>query len=252
MSENSNIEWTNHTWNVVTGCTKVSPGCDNCYEEVLAERFRGQPAFPVGFDVQLREHKMYWPLKLKLKQPARIFVNSMSDLFHRDIPAEYVLQVFEVMAAAHWHQFQVLTKRAHRMAYFLDKQGISVPENVWLGVSAENQEMAASRLPALLDIRVAVRFVSAEPLLGPVDLTPWLPGLAWVIVGGESGTRRRPMDYDWARRIRDDCQAAAVHFFYKQGNARRPGQDRLLDGTTHDALPRQLPPERSEYAGAVR
>ena len=159
---------------------------------------------------------------------------------------------FRTTSICQWHQFQVLTKRAHRMAYFLDKQGISVPENVWLGVSAENQEMAASRLPALLDIRVAVRFVSAEPLLGPVDLTPWLPGLAWVIVGGESGMRRRPMDYDWARRIRDNCQAAAVHFFYKQGNARRPGQDRVLDGTTHDALPRQLPPERSEYAGAVR
>ena len=242
MSDKSSIEWTDATWNPVTGCTKVSPGCAHCYAETIAERFRGTPAFPNGFDVQLREHKLDLPKRWR--KPRRIFVNSMSDLFHEDIPDEYIERVYQSMFEAPQHQYQVLTKRAERMAVLLDR-GIrwgllpAAPRaNMWHGASVENQHWADERIPYLLRVRVAVKFLSCEPLLGPLDLTPWLDQLQWVIVGGESGRGARPMQPAWAREIRDQCLAAGVPFFFKQwgehdeqGN--RVGKKRagaLLDG----------------------
>lgn len=267
------IEWADRTWNPVTGCSKVSPGCGNCYAERLAERLRGTKAFPVGFDIQLRGHKLWDPLKIKA--PSRIFVNSMSDLFHREIPDDYLEEVWETMLAADWHTFMILTKRAHRMVQKIRELHLETPSHIWLGVSVENQEMADSRLPQLYQLQTAgVRFVSAEPLLAPVDfhtvrfeamppdanLLPnpyfvhsaeceittcqlacgvWTSGppISWVIAGGESGSGRHLMDYQWARSIRDQCTKAAIPFFYKQGNAHRPGQDDILDGQTHKEFP---------------
>ena len=233
------IRWTTHTWNPVTGCTQVSPGCDSCYALRIAEQKRGTAAFPNGFDLQLRPHKLRDPLKWKT--PARIFVNSMSDLFHKDIPDDYLRQVWETMVEADHHQFQVLTKRAHRMAHKIRALDLPLPSHIWLGVSTENQAMADSRIPALLDIPVPIRFVSVEPLLDSVDLSPWIDELQWVIVGGESGPGRRPMDYDWARVIRDQCKAASVSFFYKQGNAHLSDRDKVLDGETYDEYPDERP-----------
>ena len=235
MPRTTKIRWTTHTWNPVTGCTQVSSGCDNCYALTLAERYRGTPAFPVGFDIQLREHKIAQPLGWK--QPARVFVNSMSDLFHKDIPDDYLRRVWDTMLTADQHTYQILTKRAHRMAHKIETLQLPLPPHIWLGVSAENQRMADSRIPALVGIPAIVRFVSAEPLLDAIDLTKYLSDIQWVIVGGESGANRRPMDYDWARQIRDDCAASGVAYFYKQGNAFRSDQDKILDGKTHDEYP---------------
>lgn len=249
MADHTAIEWTDRTWNPVTGCTKVSPGCDHCYAESIAERFRGGPAFPNGFDVQLREHKLTEPLRWR--KPSKVFVNSMSDLFHDAVPDEYIARVFAVMALAPRHTFQVLTKRHARMRSLLSSPAfadlvdaesipydrsplghrrISLPlRNVWLGVSTENQQWADIRIPALLDTPAAIRFVSAEPLLGPIDLIEAggvhdspprtgliRPPLDWVIVGGESGRAARPMDPQWARDIRDQCVSAGVPFHFKQ------------------------------------
>ena len=245
----SNIAWTDHTWNPVTGCSEVSPGCDNCYAKVIAERFRGQPAFPVGFDVQLRPHKLSQPSTWRA--PSRIFVNSMSDLFHREIPDSYLVDVWAAMLAAPQHTYQILTKRAHRMEHKVRTLGLTLRPNIWLGVSVENQHMADSRIPPLLNIfwpqGVSKRFISAEPLLGPISLWWWQPTngrayglhppISWCIVGGESGRGRRPMDLDWALSLRDQCQEAGAAFFYKQGNDDKPGQDRVLDGRTWDEYP---------------
>lgn len=256
MSDKTGIEWTDATWNPVTGCTKVSPGCDNCYAETFSERFRGTPGhyFEGGFDIQLRPDKLDQPLRWK--KPRRIFVNSMSDLFHKDVPDEYIAKVFAVMALAHDHTFQVLTKRHGRMHALLSSPSFPdrvaeqcdalMPEgysfawplpNVWLGVSTEDQKWADIRIPALLDTPAAVRFISAEPLLGPIDLRnanginaiepDWVGGptagtgcphplLDWVIVGGESGRNARPMHPDWARSLRDQCSEAQVPFLFKQ------------------------------------
>ena len=229
------IQWTDKTWNPVTGCTQISPGCDNCYALQLAERFRGSPAFPQGFDLQLRPKKLDAPIRLKVA--SKIFVNSMSDLFHRDVPDEYISRVWDTMMQADHHIYQVLTKRTHRMAHKIKSLGLPTPEHIWLGTSVENQELATSRLPALISIPAPVRFVSAEPLLGPVSLVEWLDDLQWVIVGGESGPNRRPMNYDWARSLRDQCAMRHVPFFYKQGNASRPGQDEALDGQVYHEFP---------------
>ncbi|SHW42905.1 bacteriophage protein gp37 [Mycobacteroides abscessus subsp. abscessus] len=262
MGDKTRIEWTDATWNPVTGCDKVSPGCDHCYAETFAERWRGTRGhyFETGFDVQLRPDKLDLPLRWT--KPRRIFVNSMSDLFHARVPDEYIARVFAVMALAPQHTFQVLTKRHGRMrsllssAYFLHAvsrvwaepptdwtlpRDWSVPvwplPNVWLGVSAEDQKRADLRIPALLDTPAAVRFVSAEPLLGPIDLHGdpigkdsvfWIGHLDWVIVGGESGPGARPMHPDWARSMRDQCVAAGVPFLFKQWGEHRiaiPGQD---------------------------
>ena len=308
VSATTGIEWTDATWNPVTGCTEVSPGCDHCYAKTFAERWRGTPGhyFERGFDVQLRPDKLDLPLRWR--KPRRIFVNSMSDLFHDSVPDDYIARVFAIMAVACDHTFQVLTKRHGRMRSLLsgdfrdqvaeeitDMMGAATPPgrywpvtfdrstedgwniwgpakwpllNVWLGVSAENQQWADVRIPALLDTPAAVRFVSAEPLLGPIDLfgdwetpgpaiirtgvqtcpnTPDGPseydyddqvGVDWVIVGGESGRGARPMHPDWARSLRDECQEAGVAFLFKQWGGRTPkANGRQLDGRTWDEYP---------------
>jgi protein gp37 len=288
MADNTGIEWTDATWNPVTGCTEVSPGCDHCYAKTFAERWRGTPGhhFENGFDVQLRPDKLDLPLRWR--RPRRIFVNSMSDLFHDQVPDHYIARIFAVMAYAHWHTFQILTKRHGRMRSLLssspdfldlfDREFCAIPDwndrypdldfipagrvyhladgplsNVWLGISAENQQWADIRIPALLNTPAAIRFVSAEPLLGPIDLKesfgkwcppiddprwvpdPVVPGsgqvisripvrdvLHWVIAGGESGRGARPMHPDWARQLRDQCQAASIAFLFKQWGEYRP------------------------------
>jgi protein gp37 len=281
MSDKSNIEWCDTTWNPVTGCTKVSEGCRNCYAATFAERWRGTKGhyFENGFDLTLRPDKLDQPLKWT--KPRKIFVNSMSDLFHKDVPDDFIDQVFAVMALCPQHTFQILTKRPERMfeyfnvlgrqeslghiaMYLYEKLGgrgdcslaaglihgsgratnlPEVPErpvawplpNVWLGTSVENQKAADERIPLLLQTPAAVRFLSCEPLLGEVNLRPWFPwdrhrknkpgwkrnpeyqqGIHWVIVGGESGHGARPMHPEWARSLRDQCQAAGVSFFFKQ------------------------------------
>ena len=243
MAETTRIRWSQSTWNPVTGCTKVSPGCDHCYAERIAEQKRGTVAFPNGFDIQLRPHKIRDPIKWR--DPRRIFVNSMSDLFHRDIPDDYLRDIWDTMLEADQHVYQILTKRSHRMAHKVRELGLEVPPHIWLGVSAENQAMADSRIPPLLDTGLAFPWVSAEPLIDAVDLSQYLggpgPSLAWVVGGGESGAGRRPMDYDWARMLRDQCAAAGVPYFHKQGNHFRSDHDKVLDGKTHDEYPEYGP-----------
>jgi protein gp37 len=277
MGDRTGIEWTDATWNPVTGCTKVSPGCDHCYAETIALRFAGTKAFPDGFAVTLRPDRLAQPLRWR--RPRRVFVNSMSDLFHRGVPDDYIARVFAVMAGASRHTFQVLTKRPGRMRSLLNSQRFvdkvrvyytwadddpsvvdyendSRPEfsvwplpNVWLGVSVENQRWAKVRIPVLLQTPAAVRFLSCEPLLGPVDLVgafddgckavgPAMAhepasyptdygtgvehdcvhtmGIDWVIAGGESGRDSRPMHPDWPRSLRDQCAAFDVPFLFKQ------------------------------------
>lgn len=246
MSAQSSIEWTDATWNPVTGCTKVSPGCKNCYAETFAERFRGVPGHPYeqGFDLKL------WPDRLALpvswRTPRRIFVNSMSDLFHKDVPDDFVESVFETMREAHWHVYQVLTKRADRMAAFVKayakRRGSlrdTMPQ-VWLGASVETQEyLWRAELVARLD--ASVRFLSCEPLLGELALGRVLDpddGVNWVIVGGESGPRARPMEATWVRGIRKQCRAAGVPFFFKQwGGVNKKRAGRQLDRRTYDESP---------------
>ena len=234
MADRSAIEWTDATWNPVTGCTKVSPGCAHCYAETFAERFRGVPGHPYeqGFDLQLRPERLSIPLLWRA--PRRIFVNSMSDLFHETIPDEYVLAVFEVMEEASWHQFQVLTKRHGRLAALAPH--LPWPENVWVGVSIENNRWV-ERAAALRTVPAAVRFISAEPLLGPLsDLN--LGGIDWLIAGGESGPRSRPPKIEWFRDLRDRCLTAGVPFFFKQWGGRHPTSGgRQLDGRTWDEYP---------------
>lgn len=311
----TSIEWTDRTWNPVTGCTKVSPGCDHCYAEGIARRFAGGPAFPNGFDVTLHPERLEAPLRWR--KPARVFVNSMSDLFHDQVPDEFIARVWAVMAATPQHTYQILTKRHGRMRSLLrkgpqnllDLQGAPAGAswnapwplpNVWLGVSVEDQKRADLRIPALLDTPAAVRFLSCEPLLGPVDLTPWMPSghvrwqcsgcrrfyagdltpacpgcgregylcgshvgngrpngqpLSWVIAGGESGPKARPMHPAWARQLRDQCQAAGVPFFFKQWGewAPAPWVVRVCDpevgwtGTTEQLADAQ---RRAEAEGA--
>jgi protein gp37 len=240
MSLNSQIEWTEATWNPVTGCTQISPGCAHCYAKTFAERFRGVPGHPYeqGFDVKL------WPdrlgLPLRWKKPKLIFVNSMSDLFHPEVPDCFVEQVFQTMQAADWHTFQLLTKRPERLAAM--SSDLPFPDNLWVGVSVENQRWT-SRIEELRKVPAHVRFLSCEPLLGPLGLD--LEGIHWVIVGGESGHRARPMKADWVRSIRRQCEQAGVPFFFKQWGAyneagvRRSKADngRLLDQKLWSALP---------------
>lgn len=240
MSANSKIEWTDTTWNPVTGCTKVSAGCDHCYAETLHERFHGKGSFAV---VHRSDEKVLLPLRWR--KPRRIFVNSMSDLFHDDVPDSFIAHVFSVMARTPHHTYQVLTKRHARMRSLLSRPSFRdnlahwsstwpLP-NVWLGVSVEDQHWADIRIPALLDTPAAVRFLSCEPLLAPINLNPWRnPGepwngkspadtrIDWVIVGGESGPGARPMHPDWARSLRDQCFIAEVPFLFKQWGAWAP------------------------------
>ncbi|MFH8804111.1 DUF5131 family protein [Streptomyces sp. NPDC017936] len=288
MSDTSKIEWTDATWNVVTGCTKVSPGCDRCYAETFAERWRGTPGhhFENGFDLTLRPERLTLPLKWR--KPRKVFVNSMSDLFHADVPGEFIAHVFAVMALTPQHTYQVLTKRPRRLRSLMgNREFLTLVDerreqlqpgcgdfawplpNVWLGVSVENQKWADIRIPALVDTTAAVRFLSCEPLLGPVDLSTWMPAghaswrcqgqdcrrfytgplqqhcpdcgreghwsgshtgngrpggqpIGWVIVGGESGHGARPMSPDWARSLRDQCEAASVPYLFKQWGEYQP------------------------------
>ena len=266
------IEWTDETWQVTTGCSPVSTGCRNCYAARMAAtrlkhhpRYRGLAAMATpgrfGWTGEIRLNHNVLDQPLHWKKPRRVFVASMGDLFHKDVPDKFIHQVFDIMAEAQQHTFQVLTKRPDRMKkWFLEIYaqwpGREDPfPNVWLGVSVENQAAADERIPLLLQIPAEVRFVSCEPLLGPVDLSEWLrerrggyfpiglprqqpclpsnwhqPPLDWVIVGGESGPGARPMHPQWPRNIRDQCQAAGVPFFGKQASGLRPGVPLLLDG----------------------
>ena len=235
MGKNSRIRWTGHSWNPVTGCTQVSPGCDNCYALVLAERFRGARAYPQGFDITLRPNKLHQPMTWKT--PARIFVNSMSDLFHRGIPDDYLVEIWDIMLRADHHVYQILTKRPHRMQHKIRDLGLALPPHIWLGTSVESQRFAENRIPPLLEAGSAFPWISAEPLLERLDLTPWLDNLAWLVVGGESGAGRREFDHDWARDLLAQCRRFGVPFFFKQGASLKPDQDKLLDGVQYDEYP---------------
>lgn len=234
MALGSGIEWTESTWNPVTGCNKLSPGCKHCYAERMAERLQamGQPNYRDGFALTLQPKMLELPLHWK--RPQTIFVNSMSDLFHKDVPLSYIQRVFEVMRAAHWHRFQVLTKRGRRLAEL--SPSLRWPDNVWMGVSVETAEYV-DRIDDLRATSARVKFLSLEPLLGPLpDLK--LATIDWVIVGGESGPRARPMHAAWVTDIRDQCARAEVAFFFKQwGGTNKKKAGRLLDGRTYDAMP---------------
>jgi protein gp37 len=287
VAETTTIEWTRNddgtpgrTWNPVTGCSKISSGCDNCYAETIAERFRGTAAFPHGFDVRVRSDKVNAPLKWR--KPTRVFVNSMSDLFHADVDQAWIADIFAVMAAARRHTFQLLTKRHARMRSLLNDpsfvdnvrkgaHGKGLPAdqwqwplpNLWLGVSVENQQWADIRIPALLDTPAAVRFLSCEPLLGPVKISffdehddctcagggelphephcgltpgPAWGNLHWVIVGGESGRKARPMAPQWATSLRDQCTKADVPFFFKQWGEYAPTGYLVIGSTSKGTL----------------
>jgi protein gp37 len=227
VADGSAIEWTDASWNPVTGCSKVSPGCARCYAETFAERWRGIPDHPYeqGFDLRLWPGRMEQPLRWR--KPRRIFVNSMSDLFHEDIPADYIHQVFEVMRRADWHNFQILTKREERLVELASE--LEWPANIWMGVTVENRRFV-HRADYLREVPAAVRFISAEPLLGPLDGLN-LEGIHWLIAGGESGHRHRPVRVEWLRQLRDRCAEERVAFFFKQwGGQRAKSGGRLLDG----------------------
>lgn len=234
MSEKSLIEWTDSTWNPVTGCTKIGPGCKHCYAETFAERWRDTPGHPYeqGFDLKL------WPdrlgLPLSWKKPRTIFVNSMSDLFHEEIPAAFIEKVFAVMMAASWHVFQILTKRADRLAEITAT--LIWPPNVWMGVSIETARYAW-RVDRLRTVPAAIRFLSIEPMLGPIEGLD-LRNIDWVIVGGESGPGARSLNPDWVRDIRQQCQNSGVPFFFKQwGGIQKKKAGRTLDGRAWDEMP---------------
>src|ERR1700682_5822147 len=239
MSQHSEIEWTDASWNPVRGCTKVSPGCDHCYAETFAERFRGVPGHPYeqGFDLKLVPEKLAEPLRWKT--PKMIFVNSMSDLFHKDVPDESVEAVGKTMERANWHTYQVLTKRSSRLRNMLQTRlqfAANLP-HIWWGVSVEDRAHGLVRIEHLRQAPAAVRFLSIEPLLqdlGEVNLE----GNHWVIVGGESGAGARPMQKEWVLSLRDQCERAKVPFFFKQwGGVRKSKAGRDLDGKTYSAFP---------------
>ena len=234
MAAQSSIEWTEVTWNPLTGCTKVSTGCKHCYAERMAKRLQGMnhPSYLNGFKLTLHERILELPLTWR--RPKVVFVNSMSDLFHKDVPFEFIQRVFEVMTQASQHRFQVLTKRPERVAEL--SEHLSWPENVWMGTSVENSRYV-DRIDSLRETGAKTKFLSLEPLLGPlIDLN--LVEIDWVIVGGESGPGARPMDANWALDIRDQCQAANVAFFFKQwGGVNKKLTGRLLEGKTYDEMP---------------
>lgn len=238
MADRSSIEWTDATWNPVTGCTKISPGCDHCYAERFAERFRGVAAHPFegGFDLTLRPERLAQPLSWR--RPRMVFVNSMSDLFHKQVPTAFIDKVFDTMEAADWHTFQVLTKRSSLMSRYLQQRYVDRPPpgNVWLGVSVEDGARK-SRVEHLRSAPAAVRFLSVEPLLGPVGELN-LQDIHWVIVGGESGPRARPVALEWVREVRDQCVAQQVPFFFKQWGGLRPKTGgRTIEGREWNEFP---------------
>lgn len=239
MSDNSKIEWTDATWNPVRGCIKISPGCKHCYAETFAERFRGVPAHPYeqGFDLRLIPEKLTEPLLWK--KPKTVFVNSMSDLFQKHVPDEYIQAVVQVMELADWHTYQVLTKRADRMSELLQGKLSSAAKksHIWWGVSVEDKRYGVPRIEHLRTAPARVRFLSIEPLLEDVG-TLNLDQIHWVIVGGESGPGARPMKPEWVLSLREQCERAKVPFFFKQwGGVQKSKAGRLLDGKTHDHLP---------------
>ncbi len=242
MSDHSSIEWTDATWNPVRGCTKISSGCAHCYAETFAERFRGVPGHPYeqGFDLRFVPEKLAQPLEWR--SPRMIFVNSMSDLFHEDVPEDYVAKVTRVMQLANWHTYQVLTKRSERLRDVLSTtlKSLAGEPHIWWGVSVENRNQGLPRIEHLRDSPAAVRFLSIEPLLeslGTLDLS----GIDWVILGGESGPGARPLEESWVLEIREQCQAAKVPFFFKQwGGKRKSRTGRELQGRTYDEIPRRV------------
>jgi protein gp37 len=239
MAISSSIEWTDATWNPVRGCTKISPGCAHCYAQTFAERFRGVKDHPFerGFDLRVVPEKLNAPLSWSA--PKRIFVNSMSDLFHEDIPDDYIAEVARIMVEARWHTYQVLTKRSARMRdLLLTRLRFAADQrNIWWGVSVENSQYGKPRIEDLRSAPASVRFLSIEPLLedlGSLDLS----GIHWVIVGGESGFGARPMKREWAISIKKQCRRSGIPFFFKQwGGVRKSRTGRLLDGRTYDEMP---------------
>ncbi len=234
MGMKSKIEWTESTWNPVTGCTKISPGCAHCYAERMARRLRamGQPNYARGFEVTVHEESLDLPLRWK--RPQTIFVNSMSDLFHDEVPFEFVRKVFGVMEEASWHRFQVLTKRSARLAELAPL--LPWPDNVWMGVTVENADYAF-RIDHLRTVAAAVRFLSLEPLLGPMPGLN-LSGIDWVIVGGESGPGARAMEPAWAIDLLGQCRRSGVPFFFKQwGGVNKKKAGRTLDGRVYNEMP---------------
>lgn len=238
MATNSHIEWTEMTWNPVTGCTKLSQGCKHCYAERMAGRLQamGMHRYRNGFAITLQEDLLELPLKWK--KPRKIFVNSMSDLFHPEVPLDYIQRCFDVMARCPQHTFQILTKRSGRLREVAHQ--LTWTPNIWMGVSVENSDVV-SRIDDLRQVPAAVRFLSLEPLLGALENLP-LDGIHWAIVGGESGPKARPMQEEWVESIRLQCEQANVAFFFKQwGGTRKDLTGRLLNGTTYDAMPPILP-----------
>ena len=256
MAEHSKIEWTDITWNPIRGCTVISPGCTHCYAETFAERFRGVKGHPYeqGFDLKRIPGKIAEPFRWT--KPSMVFVNSMSDLFHEDVPEDYIVAVADVMRQANWHTYQVLTKRADRMQRLLSTRlrDYAQLDHIWWGVSVENRAHGVPRIEKLRDAPAAMRFLSVEPLLenlGPLRLD----GIHWVIVGGESGPRARPMRQEWVIALRDQCREDGIAFFFKQwGGVQKKKTGRLLDGRTYDEQPPRsthpMPPRRDrlEYA----
>jgi protein gp37 len=238
MAIKSSIEWTESTWNPVTGCTKISPGCKHCYAERMAKRLHamGQINYKNGFRLTLHEHSLELPIQWK--QPQMIFVNSMSDLFHKDVPIDFIQQAFDIMRKAYWHTFQILTKRSSRLLE-LDSQ-LDWPQNIWMGVSVETADYTP-RIDDLRSTNAKIKFLSLEPLLGPLHELN-LTNINWVIVGGESGPGARPVLQEWVVDIRDQCSNAQVPFFFKQwGGINKKKAGRELDGKTWDELPTMIP-----------
>ena len=230
----SNIEWTTFTWNPVTGCNKISPGCKHCYAERMAQRLQamGQPNYANGFELTIHEHMLERPLQWKT--PQIIFVNSMSDLFHKDVPFDFIQRVFDVMQRAFWHQFQILTKRSERLLE-LNSQ-LEWPQNVWMRVSVENKDYTF-RIDHLRKTGAYVKFLSLEPLLGPLSNLD-LDGIDWVIVGGESGPGARPIAEEWVIKIREQCLSLGIPFFFKQwGGTKKKKTGRILQGRTWNEMP---------------
>ncbi len=233
----SKIEWTESTWNPLTGCNKISPGCKHCYAERMAKRLHamGQPNYANGFKLTMHPQALEKPFEWKT--PQVIFVNSMSDLFHKDVPLEFIQSVFDVMKRAHWHQFQVLTKRSERLME-LGPQ-LEWTDNIWMGVSVENADYTF-RIDHLRKTGAKIKFLSVEPLLGPIPRMN-LKGINWVIVGGESGPGARPLEREWVVDIKNQCVKAKVPFFFKQwGGVQKKKAGRLLDGRTWDQMPKKM------------
>ena len=237
MARNSAIEWTETTWNPITGCNKISDGCLNCYAERMAKRLKamGQRKYRNGFKLTLHPESLGEPLHWK--KPQVIFVCSMSDIFHKDVPDEFIIQMFEVMNKASWHLFQVLTKRAERIPEIMNK--VKWTHNIWLGTTVESPRYLY-RIEYLKQSPAKVKFLSLEPLLADIPNLP-LDGIDWVIVGGESGPGSRPMKKEWVINIKNQCEKAGVPFFFKQwGGVNKKKTGRLLDGKTYDEMPKEI------------